>query len=226
LTDDHGKPQPISARPLVEIAANSSTRYVLVGTGKLLADSDIGSNAQQSFYAIADGIAASGAFYGSPSQPLPGGVSFPITRRQLTADTSLLAGIGSSPASALGWYFDLPVIANIAQRVNVDPTANQGIAAFIANVPNGSACSPSGTGTVYAVNFANGQTVLLNNDLTTPATSIPTSGLGTDVAIVSVDGKLELYSGGSKGTVAKDPASLTTAGGVKQINWRDVPSTN
>ena len=226
LTDDRGNPQPISTRPLVEIAPNSSIRYVLVGTGKLLADSDIGGNAQQSFYAIADGIASAGAFYGSPSQPLPGGASFPITRRELVADTSLVAGIGSAPASPLGWYFDLPVIANIAQRVNVDPTANQGVVAFIANMPNGSACSPSGVGTVYAVNFSNGQTVLLNNDLTTPATSIPTSGLGTDVAIVSVGGKLELYSGGSKGTVAKDPANLTTASGVKQINWHDVPSTN
>jgi type IV pilus assembly protein PilY1 len=226
LTDSRGNPQPISTRPLVEIASNTSTRYVLVGTGKLLADSDIGSNAQQSFYAIVDGVATSGAFYGSPSQPLPSGASFPITRERLTADTSLVAGIGSAPSSALGWYFDLPVLGNIAQRVNVDPTANQGIVAFLANLPNGSACSPSGVGTVYAVNFSNGQTVLLNNDLSTPAVSIPTSGLGTDIAIVSVGGKLELYSGGSKGTVAKDPASLTTASGVKQINWRDVPTTN
>ncbi|MFL6681980.1 MAG: pilus assembly protein [Burkholderiaceae bacterium] len=226
LTDDRGSPQPITTRPLVEIAPNSAIRYVLVGTGKLLADSDIGGNAQQSFYAIADGIADSGAFYGSPSQPLPVGASFPITRRQLVANTSLLTGIGSAPASALGWYFDLPVIGNIAQRVNVDPTANQGVVAFIANLPNGSACSPSGTGAVYAVNFSNGQTVLLNNDLTTAAISIPTAGLGTDVAIVNVGGKLELYSGGSKGSVAKDPASLSTAGGVKQINWHDVPSTN
>jgi len=226
LADGQGSPQPISTRPLVEIAANSSTRYVLVATGKLLADSDIGSNAQQSVYAIVDGAATFGAFHGSPSQPLPKGVSFPITRRELTADTSLVAGIGSSPASALGWYFDLPVIGNIAQRVNVDLTANQGVVAFIANLPNGSACNPSGVGAVYAVDFANGQTVLLNNDLTTPATSIATSGLGTDVAIVRVNGKLELYSGGSKGTVARDPAILTTPGGVKQINWRDVPSTN
>jgi type IV pilus assembly protein PilY1 len=226
LTDGSGNAQPVSTRPLVEIAANSSTRYVLVGTGKLLADSDIGSGAQQTFYAIADGVAAFGAFYGSPSQPLPTGTSFPVTRSQLTANTSLLSGIGSSPDSAMGWYFDLPVAGGIAQRVNVDPFANQGVAAFIANLPNGSACSPSGTGTVYAVNFANGQTVLLNSDLTLPTSSIPTSGLGTDVVIVNVEGKLQLYSGGSKGSVAKDPAALTTAAGVKQINWRDVPSTN
>jgi len=226
LTDAHGNAQPVSTRPLVEIAANSSTRYVLVGTGKLLADSDIGSGAQQSFYAIADGVAAFGAFYGSPSQPLPAGASFPFTRSRLTANTSLLSGIGSSPDSALGWYFDLPVAGGSAQRVNVDPFANQGVVAFIANLPNGSACSPSGTGTVYAVNFANGQTVLTNTDLTMPTTSIPISGLGTDVVIANVDGKLQIYSGGSKGTVAKDPAVLTTATGVKQINWRDVPSTN
>jgi type IV pilus assembly protein PilY1 len=226
LTDRRGNGQPISTRPLVEIAANSSTRYVLVGTGKLLADSDVGSSAPQSFYAIVDGSAAFGAFYGSPSQPLPARASFPVKRSQLSADTSLLSGIGSSPGSAMGWYFDLPASSGSAQRVNVDPYANQGIVAFIANLPNGSACSPSGTGTVYAVNFANGQTVLANSDLSTPVEAIPTSGLGTDVVIVNVDGKLQLYSGGSKGSVAKDPATLTTATGVKQINWRDVPATN
>ena len=223
LTDSNGNAQPITTRPLIEIPANSSTRYVLVGSGKLLGDSDIASSAQQTFYAIVDGTSTWGQFYGTSTQPLPTGATFPITRSQLAANTSLLTGIGSSPSSAMGWYFDLPTVG---QRIDVDPFANQGIVAFIANLPNGSACSPSGNGTLYAVNFANGQTVLLNTDLVTPATSIPISGLGTDVAIISVGGELHLYSGGSKGVVAKNPAALTTSSGVKQINWRDVQPTN
>ena len=226
LTDSSGNAQPITTRPLIEIPTNSTARYVLVGTGKLMADSDIASSRQQTFYAIIDGTATAGAFYGSASQPLPTSVTFPITRSQLTANTSLSTGIGSSPSSVMGWYADLPVTGNIAQRINVDPFANQGVVAIIGNLPNGSACNPSGTGTLYGLSFATGQTVLLANDLTTPVNSVAISGVGTDVAIISVGGTLNLYTGGSKGIVAKNPAKLTSSSGVTQINWRDVPGTN
>ena len=229
LADSSGNAQPITTRPLIEVPLNSTTRYLLVGTGKLLGDSDIQSSKQQTFYAIADGSSTFGAFYGSSATPLPSGVSFPIKRAQLNANTNLLTGIGSSPSSVMGWYYDLPVTGGIATRVNVDPFANQGIVAFIGNLPNGSACSPSGTGVTYGTNFATGQSVLLSStDLTTTVASIPITGggLGTDVAIISVGGRLYLYSGGSKGVVVKDTAKLSTSGTVTQINWRDLPTTN
>jgi len=226
LADARGNAQPITTRPLVEVAPNTSTRYVLVGTGRLLADSDISSGAQQSFYAFVDGRSTSGAFYGAPSQPLPTGVSFPITRSQLNADTSVLDGIGSAPSSAMGWYLDLSVSGGIAERVNVDPIASAGVVAFIGNQPNGSACSPSGNGTLHGIRFATGQTMLVGADLTTPAVLAALNGIGTDVAIVNVDGKLEITSGSSKGDVKRDSLQKDSAGAVRQINWRDVPGTN
>jgi type IV pilus assembly protein PilY1 len=226
LTDGHGNAQPITTRPLVEIPPNSSTRYVLVGTGKLLGDSDISSGAQQSFYAIVDGLSASGAFYGTSMEPLPTGVSFPITRGRLNADSSVLTGIGSSPTSAMGWYLDLAVSGGIAERVNVDPIASQGAVGFIGNQPNGSACSPSGNGTLHVIQITNGQTLLLSSDLVTLTASIAITGMGTDVAIVNVDGKVEVTTGSSKGNVARNPISPNSVGVVKQINWRDVPGTN
>jgi type IV pilus assembly protein PilY1 len=225
-----GNTQPITTRPLVETPINSSVRYVLVGTGKLLADSDIATSATQSIYAIIDGSGLAGQFYGTTANPLPATVSFPITRSDLNANSSLLTGIGSSPTSAMGWYYDLPVSSSpaIAQRVNVDPYADVGIVAFIGNTPNGSVCSPSGTGTLYGVNFATGQSVLLDSTSTTLVASalIAGGGVGTDVTIVAVNGTPTLLTGGSTGTVAKAPANLTTQSGVTQINWRDVPSTN
>ncbi len=227
LTDGAGNAQPVTTRPLIEIPPNSNTRYVLVGTGRLLADSDIASSQTQSFYAIVDGTSTLGAFYGSVAQPLPSGTTFPITRNALNANTSLLGGIGSSPASAMGWYVDLPVAGGIAQRVNVDPFANQGVVAFVGNLPNGSACSPAGTGTIYGVAIASGQSVLLDRDQVTPVaslTSIPS--VLTDITIISVGGNLGIYAGGSNGQVAKAPAQLMTSSGVRQINWRDVPATN
>ena len=221
LANASGTAQPVTTRPLIEIEPNSSKRYVMVGTGKLMADSDISSSSVQSFYAIVDGTGGSSGFY--TSSTLPSGVSFPITRSALNANTTLLSGIGSSPTSAMGWYFDLPVTSSIAQRVDVDPTANQGIVAFIGNLPNGSACSPSGTGTLYAMSFATGQTVLQNSSGDLIASSSPISGILTDLAILRVNGTLRLYAGGSTGDVVNAPANLSTASGVKQLNWRDVP---
>ena len=224
LADADGNAQPVTTRPLIEVEPNSSARYVLLGTGRLLADSDVASSKVQSFYAIVDGLGASGAFY--KSSTLPTGVTFPVRRDKLNVDTDLLAGIGSSPASVMGWYVDLPVSDSIAQRVNVDPTANAGIVSFIGNLPNGSVCSPTGTGTLYAVSFATGKTVLLDAVGRLTASSTPISGILTDLAIESVDGNLRLYTGGSTGNVVVAPANLGTSTGLKQLNWRDVPVAN
>jgi len=224
-----GSTQPITTRPLIEIAQNSNVRYVLVGTGKLLADSDISTSAQQSFYAMIDGFLPFGAFYGTTANPLPSGVTFPLTRSELNVNANPLTnGIGSNPTSVMGWYIDLPVSTSpaIAQRVNVDPTADLGYVAFIGNTPNGSACNPSGTGVVYTFQFATGQSVLTSADGTTAVLSVALAGLGTDVAILGDSGTLHVYTGDNKGNAFKVPTSLTTSTGVVQINWRDVPNTN
>jgi len=221
LKNASGNAQPVTTRPLVEVEPNSSARYVMIGTGRLLDDSDIASSDVQSFYAIVDGTGASAQFY--TASTLPSGYSFPITRAQLNADTSLLSGIGSAPASAMGWYVDLPVSGGVAQRVNVDPTSNSGVVAFAGNLPNGSVCSPSGTGTLYAVSFATGKTVLQDSAGTLIPSSTPISGILTDLAIQRVNGTLRLYAGGSSGDVVVAPADLSTASGVKQLNWREVP---
>ena len=216
-----GSSQPISTRVLIEVPPNTNTRIVLVGTGELLGDSDIASGAQQSFYAITDGISASGAFYGSATQPLPNGVTFPITRSQLNADSSQLTGISSSPASVMGWYFDLPVTSGVAERVNIDPFAVSGIVTFSGNLPGGSVCYPSGSHDSYVVNYATGKTVLTNG-----AVSLFGANLISDNVIVSKDGSLTVLSGATDGTVVKVPTSITTSTGVTQVNWRDVPTTN
>lgn len=227
LADATGVAQPVSTRPLIEVEPNSGKRYVFLGTGKLLADSDLASGAVQSFYAIVDGTGKHGDFY--TGSTLPSNVDFPITRSKLEENKDLLAGIGSTPTSSMGWYFDLPVSNGIALRVNVDPTANQGVVAFVANRPNGQACSPGGVGAVYATAFADGKTVLTGKDGKAVAWLSPTGGTLTDIAIQRVDDRLQLIVGGNdangKPTVMRAPAKLTTASGLKQMNWRGVTSS-
>jgi type IV pilus assembly protein PilY1 len=192
---------------------------VLVGTGRLLADSDISTAAQQSFYAIIDGTSSSGGFY--TSSTLPGGASFPVTRKQLEPNKELLKGIGSQPSAVMGWYYDLAVTGQIAARVNVQPSVNNGVLAFAANTPSGEACSPSGTGTMYAVSVAAGKSVLVDGK-GSPIASMHSDGVVTELKTTNVNGSIRVYGGNSKG----EPQLLPTANGIGtnplQINWREV----
>jgi type IV pilus assembly protein PilY1 len=223
LTDSNGTPQPVTTRPLVEADPVTGRRYVLVGTGRLLGDSDINSSQVQSFYAFVDGKAGFGAFFGSGGP----GASFPFTRGDLKNNADLLAGLGSADNSPLGWYFDLAVPGGIAERINVQPTANNGIVAFAANKPSGNTCDPAGTGRVFAIAMATGRTVLTADDSSTsPLIAATASGpLIRDLVFQRVHGKLRLYSGNSNGQVLKVPAALGRTASLKQLSWRELRPT-
>ncbi|KAF7600226.1 MAG: pilus assembly protein [Candidatus Dactylopiibacterium carminicum] len=224
LESTDGSAQPVTTRPLVEIEPDSGKRYVLLGTGRLLADSDVSSSQVQTFYAIIDGQSGSGAFYGG-STSLPDDVSFPVSRDDLEENDDLLSGIGSSPGKTMGWYFDLPVSGGIAERVNVDPAANNGIVAWAGNLPNGEVCSPSGTSNAYAVSIGLGKSVLTDSSGNAVA-SLAQSAIITEIAFVNVGGKIRLLAGTSSGTVSNLPGSYSTNTSLKRMNWRVVPTAD
>ena len=144
LTDANGNAQPVTSAPLIEIHPTTRERYVLVGTGRLLATTDIGSTQTETFYAIIDGTA--GGF---------STVSTPITRATLEPVTNLLLTI-TIPSGYHGWYYDLPA----GFRVLSIPVAYNGIVAFSALEASTDPCSPQGSSNIYAVNYATGQSVL------------------------------------------------------------------
>ncbi len=218
LRDGNGAGQPVTTRPLTEIEPNSKKRYIMIGTGRLLADSDISSNATQTFYAIVDGTSAFGRFFENGGN----GSSFPFTRSVLNANADLLSGIGSAPDSSLGWYHDLGAANGIAERIDVQPTATRGIVAFAGNLPSGDTCSPSGTGTIYATTIGTGKSVITDGDGGSYAFSMGSTTVVRDLAFLRVDGKLRLYSGNSGGSVVNVPAALSGNGTLRQISWREV----
>ena len=56
LTDSSGNAQPVTTAPQIEIDIGTGVdRFVFVGTGQLLDDSDLADHADQTFYAIRDG---------------------------------------------------------------------------------------------------------------------------------------------------------------------------
>lgn len=226
LTNEAGDRQPVTTRPLIEVDPGSKKRYVLFGTGRLLASSDINSSSLQSFYAIADGTGQPGGFWTTP----PGNATFPLSRSALSANTSLLDGIGSAPTSPLGWYFDLSSTTvtsggtslTVAERVDVNPDANFGIVAFAANLPNGDACNPSGTSRVFAMRIANGRSVLTNVSGTRLASVANTTGTITDILIQRVNGRIRLNVGDSSGAANNIPGDLSSGLGMTRLNWREV----
>lgn len=232
LQDADGNPQPITTRPLIEIDPSSQKRYVMVGTGKLLARSDITTNSQQTFYAIIDGTASSF----NTAATLPAGETFPLTRDNLAqvADStstsgttvSLATGIGSSPSEPSGWYIDLATSSTggSSERVTVTPTSNYGIVAFAANLPIGDVCSPSGTNRVFGVEFGLAKTVLIDHNGALINASSALSGLATDLTITNVGGTLHITEGTSTGAVGNVPGNLSSGTNLKQLNWNEIPS--
>jgi type IV pilus assembly protein PilY1 len=241
--DGSAAAQPITTAPLIEIAANSSKRYVLFGTGKSLGSGDLATTQVNTLYSVWDGASTFGGFLTAAT--LPGGTTYPITRSQLNQDANLLTGIGSSPTSPMGFYFDLGKGTNgTAEQIDLDPIANNGIVAFAANLSSGDVCSPSGTGRVIALAVATGKSVLVDSSGNATTSFSVSPGRVIDMTFVNVDSK-RLYltvgttqndlqfgqsgqtgQGGQGPSAVNPPANLSSNGSVTKLNWREVKGGN
>ncbi len=243
LADASGNAQPVTTVPRVAVDAASSKRYVAIATGRLLADSDISDAQRQTIYVIADGTATDGSFFTTAT--LPGSVSFPITRSQLNNNANALTGIGSTPASAMGWYYDLDLASNgVAERVTVDMDTYQGTVAAAINLPNGDACSPAGSGRVVSLRLADGRTTLVTVDpvtlVTTPVATVTFTSAVTNLQYFTVGGQTDLLVGtGTGGGTSGSNVGAGGAGGevrrikneaagstLRRLNWREVQTAN
>ena len=195
LTAANGTPQPITTRPAISVDPRTRLRYVLVGTGRLLDNTDIASTQGQSFYALLDGNNAAFSSKPSPtSAPM-----FPITRAMLVQSTNLVPGsvISVESTQKAGWYEDLGIdsavpSSGIAYRVVGDATTSTGTVSFPAILTNGDVCSPAGSTRVYARNFSNASNTLRFTTATDYAPYVSYVGTSTDLHYQSVGGKLRL----------------------------------
>jgi len=210
---------------LVEVDPNTGKRYVLVGTGELLSSDDVSTspqeNQKQTFYAIVDGTSEAGKFYTAAT--LPSGVSFPITRADLSA-TDMLTGL-TDTSKVMGWYFDL-ADDGISERVNVQPTAtSDGIVGFAANLPSGNACSLAGTARAFAISFGLGVTAITDTiGALTPYVGVPSAA--TDIEFESVNSTVRLYVGTMTGTVNQIGTSFAGDKALKRLNWREIQTAD
>jgi len=201
--DATGAYQPITTLPIVEVSPTTSKRYVLFGTGRTLAQTDLYDTQTNTIYSVYDGTGTSGGFFTSTSSGLPSGTTYPVTRSEMQVVTNLYTGVGANPLAAMGWYMDLGISTTspyVAEQVDINPVANNGYAAFGINLSNGSACSPSGTGRVISFDVGTGVTSLTDAN-GYAVTGIQLSTRVTDLAFVNENGfAVHLTIGAGVGT--------------------------
>jgi type IV pilus assembly protein PilY1 len=150
LTDAAGRAQPVTTGVRIEIdPANGVDRYVLVGTGKLLDQSDLGdAQAVSTMYAIRDGTRAA-------PDPAP---STPWSRANLNAvDGAGAGGFGAAAAGTRGWYRDA---ADPSEKIVTEVSAARGAALFAFSRRATDPCGAALASTLYARVFATGASVL------------------------------------------------------------------
>jgi type IV pilus assembly protein PilY1 len=227
LISPSGGNQPITVSPVVEVDKSTSKRYVFVGTGRLLADSDISSTQQQTFYAIVDGTAS--AFYTDATLPSAAG-GFPIKRASMVDNTTGTTGISTSAASAkpMGYYMDLGFGDNgVAYRINTDIASSAGIVAFSSNLTSNSVCSAEAKYRGYAITYGLGKTVLNSDDLETGKNYVSGSGLITAVSVYKKPDSNTVSVNFSKddGTNKSYDTTASTQS-YQQLNWRVLPTND
>jgi type IV pilus assembly protein PilY1 len=153
--------QPVTTPPEIKIDLNNGIdRWVFVGTGKLLDESDLLDTQPQTMYAFRDGTAS--APWALPATPID------RTTTGCTPDPCMVPLDAANPAKKFGldsvppkgWYHDLPN----GGRIVVAPQAAFGVVAYISTKPQAAdVCAPDLPVTVYAREYGTGQSVLTAN---------------------------------------------------------------
>ncbi|WP_295645795.1 PilC/PilY family type IV pilus protein [uncultured Methylibium sp.] len=224
LTDSSGNAQPITSRPMMELHPRTKKRVVLVGTGRLLDESDISSTREQTFYAIEDG----NQLRFNAAVNLPGGVDFPIERNELIANPNLLTGFTGTTTS-MGWYHELgrDTATNVGWRVVSDPATFSGTVAFAPTLPSISdPCAPSGSSRIYATDYASGISRLINDSGVVSFMTMGSAGVVTDLRFLSVGGRVRLIGGTDRGAVERIRGNFGSTIGLRRLNWRELQIGN
>ena len=221
LKDGSGNAQPITSGPVVRAAPLTRNRYVFVGTGRLLGQTDLYNTNAQTFYALRDGT-RSRAW---TSTTKPAAITFPIDRAEMVANTTLLTPIAVNASKPGGWFYDL---ANTGERVVVDPAdTDLGKISWLGTIPDSTnPCAPAGGARIYAANFETGQTQLfdpatLSNATPTRVTSYnPQTGI-VGLRLVRVDDNIRAVVTGQYGELKLTQGYFRYLN-PRSMNWREV----
>lgn len=227
LTNASGAQLPATTAPLLGVDPTTRKRFVMVGTGQMLSDSDINSGTPQAFFAIADGTGDVGGFY--TDQTLPEGYKFPLSRSNLTDVDTFKTELGDT-ASPMGWVYDFSVSGNgIAERMTVDGDVAIGMVAFSVSTPNGDACDPGGSSRTFAVRFATGKSALVDSSNTLVEFLSDSNTTSELLFTKNSDGSTSLTRGaastGTSGAVSNAPVDEGLSS-FRFLSWREISTVD
>lgn len=224
LVDGSGNFQPVTTEPelaKVDTGGGAFKRFIYVGTGLYLGDSDVtgsaGANSHaaqtQTMYGLIDDLTNSPTI-----TPLRSNLQQQVLVNNV--DGSRTASSNAIDFSTKkGWFVDMPVLG---ERINTNPALALGALAFTTNIPSTNPCVPGGSSFFNVLDYKNG------GFLTGSTVSWSSQSLGNTLASRVV--LIKLPSGVIKALARKSdattvaqtvpvPPSSTT---VKRRSWREL----
>lgn len=219
LKDGIGNTQPVTTVPELAKITISGTdkRFVYVGTGKYLGDSDVATTGTQTMYALVDDLS-------SPVGSTP--VIGDPTRSSLQVQTLTTSGTTRTATTTTvdfalkkGWYVDMPASG---ERINTDPALVLGALVFTSNIHSSDVCTPGGSSWLNVLDYKTG------GKLT--GSTVAWSSIFLGDALASRVVPIKLPSGEVKALVrTSDAATITTGVPVpsssttgRRASWREL----
>ncbi len=216
---DGTNPQPVTTVPeLALISINGTdTRFVYVGTGQYLGDTDVTTTGTQSMYGLVDDLSSPGGttpVIGSPTRN-----NLQVQTLTTSGTTRTLTTNTVDYTTKKGWYVDLP---SSGERISTDPALALGALIFTSNIPNTDTCSPGGSSWLNVLDYQTG------GKLTGTPVAWSSTFLGDELASRVV--LVKLPSGEVKGLVRGSGGNTTTtdipigsgSGTGTRHSWREV----
>jgi type IV pilus assembly protein PilY1 len=150
VRDAANQPQPITTYPVPYVDPITATRFVAVGTGKLLDVSDITNSQRQTIYNFRDGTVF---------EPKKTGLPLNRSVLQEVARSTNVANL--STAAPDGWFQELVAEPNKpSERIIKPPEAPFGVLITYTITPSTDVCDPGAFGTAYARTGLSGDNVI------------------------------------------------------------------
>jgi len=232
LKDSSGTAQPVTTRPeLADILGNvhsdtaSGNPVIYIGTGRYLGTTDLSNLSTQSFYALKDNLAltGAGANIGNPRTLTGATGMLQQTITQNTSTTRLITGSTVDWATQQGWYVDFNPGGNSpGERVNLDPTLALGTLLVVTNVPDATACTVGGYSWLYQLDFKTGQNVTgAQNQVA--ASKMGNNAITVGFVVVRLPGG-QLKAIVTDATGGKTPTGVTVSGSsaTRRVSWREL----